>query len=82
MDSKKYGKSFESLNPKGLFHAGHIGSKELILAGEEEAIATLVAPEIYLILASLCFSPAEQMSITKETKSFLCHSELKCSHFK
>lgn len=76
------GKSFEPLNPKGLFHGRHTGSKVLILGGEEEAIATLVAPEIYLILASVCFSLAEQMSITKETRSLLCHSELKCSHFK
>lgn len=48
-----------------------------MLSGDKEAISTLGALVIHLCLASLCFSPAEQVSITKETRSvFSCHSEL------
>lgn len=46
------------------------------MGDEKGAGATLVAPKIHLFPPSLCFSPAEKINITKETRSFLpWHSE-------
>lgn len=76
-------KTFEPLIPKGCsLHAGHRGSKELMLGGERGRSyfdCTWDSP----LPSKSFFPPAEQIKITKEMRSFLpCHFEVKCSCFK